>query len=252
MTRLLPAGSGEISSFENSARADSLFVNRKLGFSADRPAGLPCEWTTFLMQGFTHEVVRTKKVQLHKEKRRGGFNCINSKNDPTLANLTKNNGYCIPISVDKDDPCYGNQVKSLNYVRHFTVLDDCKLSLTPSALNMETSFMDCKLLYNNASLNHMLDNGGRVDVGNFDLMKELLVGYDERSSQFSGLFISFIKFYEYHNLIHTELLKSRSFLSLQDFLLEVRKIVCATYQILIVNLISSFLSEFLIIFNEFF
>lgn len=246
LPRILPAGPGDVSGSNRSARLDSLLVNQILGFSSERPTGFNNEMTTFAIQIMTHEIIRSKKVQVHKEKRGGGFKCCNPKNDSTLANLIKLNKYCIQIPVGKDNSCYGNQINCLSYVQSFKVLDNCTLSLNPSVLNWETSFLDCRLLYNNNSLQHMADNGGKVRTDDFEKLKEILVGYDERSMQFSALFLFLSYFYEFHNKVCDELKKNEiaKNLSPADFLKEVRKIVCATFQKILVELIASILREF--------
>lgn len=174
--------------------------------------------------------MKTKKAQINSEKRDGGFNCINPKNDPTLANLIKINKYCIPISVKSDDPCYGNQVKLLNYIKTMKTLDSCKLELYPPSTNFETSFMDCKLIYNEYSLPHLDSNGGKFDANNFEKMKEVLVEYDERTMQIPGLFLYINFFVKLHNQVFDKLANFKPSLNQQKLSFESRKIVCGIFQ----------------------
>lgn len=243
MVRMLPAGPGDP---VRSPRADSLLVKRLMGFTSERLSGIHSDKMTIVLQAVTHEMIRTKKVQLFKDKRSGGFNCCNPKNDSTLSNLIRANKYCLPIPVNKDDSCYGNQAAPLNYMKSSKVLNNCKLDLNPTALNWETSFLDCKLLYNPISLKHMAENGGKVRTDDFDVLKSILLGYDPRSGQFSSLFLYLSNYYRLHNFVADELAKSRSSLKAPEFLLEVRKIVCAVYQKLIIELVASILREFVL------
>lgn len=249
MIRLFPAGPDDFSG--STARSDSLKVTSKLGIITDRPPGFNSEMTTVALQILTHELMKTKKVQLFSEKRDGGFNCINPNNDPVLADLIKKNRYCIPISVKSGDPCYGARVKLLNYIKSLKSLDSCKLELYPASTSFQTSVFDCKLIYNELSLPHLDANGGQFDADNFEKMNEILVGYDERSMQIPGLFLFLNFFVKFHNIVFAELASVHTSLSPQALSFESRKIVCAVFQKIMVDLVLEILrqSEQSVLFN---
>jgi Animal haem peroxidase len=124
-----------------SARFDSLSANDAKGRNDQKVPEVNSDMSTAIGQIITHELMKTKKSQLYEDKRKGGFNCCNPKNDSTLANYININKYCLPINVKNNDPCYGNVVKKLNYIRSILSLDNCLLNSTamPGKINLRNT-----------------------------------------------------------------------------------------------------------------
>lgn len=175
-------------------------------------------------------MMKTKKAQLTSSKRFSGFNCCNPRNDSNLTNLIEMNDYCWPIIVKNDDPCYGNKVKCLNYIKSMKALNNCKLGETAMPINFHTPVIDAELIYHRSSLEHLQTNGGKFAVDDFTILKELLVGYDDRTSQLPGLFL-FLKFFvRIHNIIFDELSRVRKEMSVENRSQLARTITTALYQ----------------------
>lgn len=234
MIRLLPAFFDETINY--TSRADSLTVSEKLG-TKTRPPGFNNDMTNVALQILAHELMKTKKYQVYSAKRDGGINCVNSDDDPRLAELISMNKYCIPIPVKKNDTCYRGQQKFLNYLKSIKSLDSCNLDLTPAPTNFETSFIDCKLIYSERSLAHLDTNGGKFDDENFKAMHDIIVGYDERSMQLPGLFLFLNYFVKLHNVIFEELKKLKPKLSSEVLASESRKAVCGIFQKIIIDIV---------------
>lgn len=58
-----------------SARFDALSGNDVKGRNDQKVPEINSDMSTSIGQIITHELMKTKKVQLHTDKRKGGFNC---------------------------------------------------------------------------------------------------------------------------------------------------------------------------------
>lgn len=186
--------------------------------------------STALGQIFTHELMKTKKSQLYGNKRKGGFNCCNPKDDSNLTNFINVNKYCLPITVRSPDPCYGSSVKNLNYIRSIRSLDNCRLDSTAMPENFHTSVVDFELIYNELSLPHLVANGGKFNLSNFFQIKEILVGYDERSMQLPGLLVILNFFIKFHNSVFDEFKRLNPSMNNSAISFEARKLTTAAFQ----------------------
>lgn len=229
---------------QESARTDSIVANNQKGSSEEKVIEINSDWFTMIGQILTHDFMKTKKAQLYKDKRSGcGFNCCNPKNDTKIAELIKANRLCLPIKVAEGDPCL--QGNCLNYVRNCQTVSNCDLDSSPMLTNFHTPSLDAELIYNEYSLRHLEENGGKFDINNFDKMSEIIVGFDARSMQLPGLFIYLNCFCRFHNLIFDELKKFKgSFMSDTAIGFEARKFTTAVYQKIfkdaVVNLMRKF------------
>jgi hypothetical protein len=181
--------------------------------------------------------MKTKKIQLHSDKRKGGFNCCASKSafpDSKLFNST-NNENCNPIDVKSGDPCYGNIVNCLNYISSFRSFDNCQIDKSATHLNFHNAVTDCELIYNELSLPHLEANRGKFAVNDFSQMKKILVDYDERSMQLPGLLVFLHFLLNLHNSIVDEFRKVKPTMSVTAATFEARKITCGVFQNIILE-----------------
>lgn len=163
------------------ARFDSLSANDAKGRNDLKALEVNSDMSQSIGQVITHEYMKTKKVQLHSDKKKGGFNCCNQKNDSTLASLIARNPNCMPITTKSNDPCYGNFGNCLNYIRSFRSFDNCQLNKSSMHLNFHNAPADFELIYNSRSIIHLEKNLGKFNIENFTQVEDILVGYDDRS-----------------------------------------------------------------------
>jgi hypothetical protein len=157
-------------------------------------------------------------------------------------NLIKNNPHCVPIPISKSEPCYGGTIDCMHYAKPMHAFQQCNISAAPSApINFHTPYLDFELLYNDKSLKHLANNKGFFDVKNPSKMKEILVGFDDRSGQLPGLFFFLITFAEVHNIIINDFQKilPNTPSSIQQSILETRKAITAIFQKLMVDALLS-------------
>jgi hypothetical protein len=226
-----------------SARFDSLSANDAKGRNDQKVPEVNSDMSTAIGQIITHEFMKTKKAQLYGNKRKGGFNCCNLKNDSVLTNFINVNKYCLPISVKPLDPCYGNFVKKLNYIKSIRSLDNCQLDSTAMPENFHTSFVDFELIYNELSLSHLEANGGKFNINNFLQIKEILVGYDERSMQLPGLLIFLNFFTKFHNSVFDEFTRLKKSASISTIMIDARKLTTAAFQKILLDYFISVLRK---------
>lgn len=229
LIRLFDSGVGDYTKHP-SARLESSLLKDQFGFDDSKPPGFNNDMATMIVQVLTHETLNTKKAQHMTEQRGGGYNCCNPKNDTFLAGLIKMNPNCMPVDIPQNDFCYGNTIKSLNYIAAFKVLDECKLTAHPLSKNFETAFIDGNLVYNKQSLDKLNANGGKFNVNNIDEMKAHIVNYDERSMLLPGLFIFLNLFTFFHNIIFDNFKALKPFLNSSQLMFESRKLTTAAFQ----------------------
>lgn len=226
----------------DSARTDSVSANEVKGFNQAKDPSVNSEMSTMIGQILTHEFFKTKKCQFGTVGHIPGFNCCNMQNDTFLAQLIALNQYCYPIDVKANDTCFANQVRCLNYIKSLKSLNNCKLDETTMPINFHSPVFDCELIYNDLTLAHLARNG-KFDVENFPLMRDMLVGYDDRSMQLPGLFIFLNFFTRLHNLVFDQLKIARITFSNAVLSLEARKITCAIYQKIFLDFLINILRE---------
>ena len=215
---------------DESARFDALSANDAKGRNDGRAIEIHSDMSTSIGQIITHEAMKTKKVQLHSDKRKGGFNCCNKKNDSTLASLIAKNPNCMRINTKSNDPCFGNSENCLNYIRSFRSFDNCQLNKSSLHINFHNAVADFELIYNSRSISHLEKNGGRFNIENFAQMEDILVGYDDRSMQLPGLLIFLHTFLKFHNMVFDEFRKFRPTTSANVLSFEARKVATAVFQ----------------------
>lgn len=255
-----------------SPRSDSVFTNNQRGINNNRflnnqflnfrnfywhdfikciissNTSLPAitnEMATYLIQLFTHEVMNSRKAQLLPSKLKGGFNCCNPSNDPFKQKLISANPCCAPIKVQSNDQCYGNSVSCLNYIKLMKSFYNCQLDETALPINFHTPYMDCELIFNWRSQQHLDQNGGKFDASNNDKMAEIFIGFDGRSGMLPTLIHLLTLFARFFNIIFDELRKTRPSASSQSLSFEARKITCAAYQRIMLEALAGILSMIL-------
>lgn len=226
------------------ARFHALTANVAKGRNDQKVPEINSDYSTAIGQIITHEFLLTKKAQLYSNKRQGGFNCCNPQNNSTLANFININKNCLSIGIKSNDPCFGNSVNCLNYIRSFKSFYNCQLNSTAMLQNFHTAVIDLELIYNELSQPHLDSNGGKFNVKNFTQMKDILVGYDERSMQLPGLLIYLFFFVDFHNAIFDQLKKTRPSISNKIICLEARKLTTAAFQKVLLDYFSSVLRKF--------
>jgi Animal haem peroxidase len=87
-------------------------------------------------------------------------------------------------------------------------------------------------------------NGGKFNIANFLQIKEILVGYDERSMQLPGLLIFLNFFTKFHNLIFDELNRFKKTWNVSTISFEAQKITTAAFQKTLLDYFQSVLREF--------
>jgi len=225
------------------ARMISLFANDAKGKTEEKIPEVNSDMSTMIGQIMTHEMLMTKKVQIFDKKREGGYNCCPNPTDPDLVNLANINKYCMPINISQNDVDYKGRISCLNYIKSLKTLDNCKTGKTPLPINFHTPYIDCELIYNDGTLEHLKINNGKFAVKNLTAMKDILVGYDDRSQQLPGLFL-YLNFYtKIHNLIFDELKKFKTKLNATEVLFETRKLVTGIYQKIFLDYVLSVISK---------
>lgn len=219
------------------ARSDSLSANDIKGLIDQKVPEVNSDMSTAVGQLLTHELMKTKKIQLGSDKRKGGFNCCNQK-------CAENNTYCMPVDVKSSDPCFGNSVNCLNYIKSLKSLNNCKLDSTALPINFHTPVFDAELIYNERSLKHLKETG-KFNVENFEQMKDILVGFDDRSMQLPGLMIYLNFFTRFHNIVFDEFNKFRGFLGKDVLAAEARKLTTAVYQKIYLDYLLTLLRKFI-------
>ncbi|KAG5668187.1 hypothetical protein PVAND_016137 [Polypedilum vanderplanki] len=222
-----------------SARTDSIKANAARGSDDTLQTETPNDMSTMAFQILTHELLMTVKTQITNDSEGGGFNCCNDKNDSFIGNLIKKNKYCIPISVKSNDDCYSGKTQCINYIRSFRSFDRCDISNAPSLVNFHTPYIDCELIYNEKTLKHLEENDGFFAFENDTKIIEILVGYDRRSMQLPGLLIYLSFYVRLHNNLVTEFLSVQPKISKASAMFEARRITCAVFQKLAIDLIKT-------------
>lgn len=228
----------------DSARFHALTANVAKGRNDQKVPEINSDYSTAICQIMTHEFLLTKKAQLYSNKRNGGFNCCNPENNSALANFINVNKHCLPIGVKSNDPCFGDKVNCLNYIRSFKSFNNCQLNSTAMLQNFHTPVIDLELIYNNYSQPHLDSNGGKFNVRNFTEMKNILVSYDERSQQLPGLLIYLFFFLDFHNAIFDQLKTTRPSISNTIISFEARKLTTAAFQKNLIDYFNSVLRKF--------
>lgn len=156
----------------------------------------------------------------------------------------------MPIELKSTDPCYAGKLKCLSYVKSFRAFNQCNINEAPSLVNFHTPYIDCELIYNPKSLEHLQQNGGIFDIENTPKMQEILVGFDARSSQLPGLFLYLSFYIRLHNALFIEFMTVNPKMSVTDASFESRRITCAVFQKIVISLIQSVMGKNLIIFKK--
>jgi hypothetical protein len=218
---------------QESARFDSTIANDEKGRNSQRFPEINSDKSTAIGQLLTHEFMKTKKNQLHSDKRKGGFNCCAPKNehpDSKLSKSIKSNINCDPISVKSKDSCYANFANCLNYIKSFRSYDNCQINASPNLVNFHNAPIDLELVYNELSLAHLSQNGGKFNVKDFVQMKKILVDYDERSMQLPGLLVVLHSYANFHNAIFDQLKRFKFSSDDATISFEARKITTGVFQ----------------------
>lgn len=228
----------------DSSRSDSLSANDIKGVNDQKVPEVNSDMSTAIGQSLTHEKIKSKKIQLWPNKGLGGFDCCNFRNDSKLAESLKMNKFCKCVVIKAGDKCYGNKVLGLNFIKTFKTLENCKLEIAPLPRNFHSVFLDSELFYNKAALEHLEKNGGIFQVDNFDLMREIIVSYDDRSMQLPVLFLIQINHYKLHNILVAEMKRVKGFMSNSAIAFEVRKLVVAIAQKTYIDYLRTILRKF--------
>lgn len=117
-------------------------------------------------------------------------------------------------------------------------------------MNFHSSFLDCELFYNPISKIHRDANFGKYKVDDYPTMKAMLDTYDHRTSMTPILFRIIICYLRVHNIIFDEFKRNFPTLSNDNLAAETQKFVCAAYQTINVNYISSILRKMRLIRNK--
>lgn len=159
----------------------------------------------------------------------------------SLISLIKKNIYCSPITTKSNDPCFGNIVNCLTYHESFRSFDNCQIDSSATPTNFHTATIDFELLYNEISIAHLEQNRGIFNIKNFAQMKEIIVGFDERSMQLPGLLVYLHQFVNFHNLVFNELKTFNPSKTVQALGFEARKITTAVFQNIFLDFFKSVL-----------
>lgn len=228
------------------ARDDAVFANDRKGKNTNEFPETNNDEASMVAQLLTHEMVKTKKAQVSENATGGGFQCCNPQNDPFIDDLIEMNEYCHPIKVKPTDKCFGN-VGCLNFIQPLNSMrPGCPLDVPPTPINFETPYLDAQLIYGDASLDHLDANSCRFDLSDFSTIKDLIVGYDDRSQQLPPLFQFLHFFFIAHNRIidRFEDIHGNN-IDIDDLCFETQKLVTALYQKVYLDLVKNVLREFI-------
>lgn len=230
------------------ARDDAVFANDRKGKNTAEFPETNNDEASMVAQLLTHEMVKTKKAQVSQNATGGGFNCCNPRGDPFIDDLIELNEYCHPIKIKPTDKCFGN-VGCLNYIQSLNSMrPGCSLDVPPTPTNFETPYLDAQLIYGDAALDHLDANFCRFNLNDFSAIKDLIVGYDERSQQLPPLFQFLHFFFIAHNRIidrFEEIHENDEDLDIDDLCFETQKLITALYQKVYLDLVKNVLRKFI-------
>jgi hypothetical protein len=216
--------------------------NKQKGeFSNKREPLIINDYALVSWQLFTHETMKTFKAQHTPHEHEAGFACCSKNNDSMIENVIKVNPHCRPIKVtDSTDSCYAGKTNCLHYMSSLEAYPQCNIEEAHTApINGHTPFIDFELLFNEKGLKHIDENNGTFDLKNLKIMKEIIIGYDERSMQLPGLFLILANYADFYNKMFGEILSLKPSLGVKGASFEARKLVTALYQKLNVDLVKS-------------
>lgn len=217
-------------------REDSIIGNdEKGGHDEKRVPAINNDFSVILWQVLTHELMLTKKPQFSSEGGDAGFNCCKMNNSDYHESLIKRNPQCLPITIAKNDSCFGGKTDCIHYSKPMQAFHECRLDQPSAPLNFHTPVFDFELLFNDLTLEHLRGNGGFFDTKNATKMKKLFVGYDERSGQLPGLFLFVLSFAEFHNVVARQLIQLRPSLDQAQLILEARKATTGVFQKIMIS-----------------
>jgi hypothetical protein len=236
----------ESTTYKFSARSDSQFANsaKKSGTTSAEKMSIVNEQTTTLGQLFTHDLIKTARVQAQADKAKGGMNCCET-GDSKADEIISKNPDCFPIKVDGTDRCYkSDNIKCLNYFQLMRGMSSsCSIEKLATPINTNTPYIDAEPIYNNLTIKHLLENKGKFQLDDIDTMQKLILKYDERNGQIPGTFIYIEQIFELHNIIFDKIQETRTDFKVTKVLDRVRMLVTAVYQKLFVDMAIELLHE---------
>lgn len=156
-----------------------------------------------------------------------------------MENLVTKNQDCRPIKIDGKDSFYNGTTDCLHYAKSIESFDQCNISTTSSPINGHDPFINLELIFNEKAMNHLANNKGLFDINNTQAMKEIFVGFDERSMQIPGLMMVLHFFAQFYNKMFAEIIGLKPSLGIEGSKSEARKITTAIEQKLMVDLVKS-------------
>lgn len=181
--------------------------------------------------------MKTFKIQYSPNGGDAGINCCTKNKD--ASNLFSKTNDCHPIQLEQNDTCYNGQVSCLHYTRSLEAIPQCNLSQRANQVNFHDPYINLELLFNEPALKHLELNNGLFNLENTTVMKEILVGFDERSMQIPGIFLILSFFADFYNQRFKEILSIKPSLGVDGASFESRKLTTALYQKLTVDLVKS-------------
>lgn len=131
------------------------------------------DWTNGFSQLMAHDSMRHVKYQTAGGGT--GYSCC-SGTDPGKINYNSKNLNCQPIPVAGNDTTYGpKNVTCLNYIRTMLTHQQCQVQQEAQPVNMHTPFLDLEQVYNKPMWDHLNSNGGKFNLNNATLMKQLIL-----------------------------------------------------------------------------
>lgn len=151
----------------------------------------------------------------------------------------KLNPDCRPIKIESNDTCYKGTTDCLHYTKSLESYYQCNISSPSAPINGHDPFINLELLFTEKGLDHLSKNLGLFDINNITVMKDLLVGFDERSMQIPGLMLILSFYAQFYNKMFTEIKQLKPSLGLEATIFEARKITTAIEQKMMVDLVKS-------------
>lgn len=105
--------------------------------------------------------------------------------------------------------------------------------------NFHTPYLDFELLYNQFTLQHLNDNGGKFDADNSTKMTEILVAFDERSMQIPLFLMILTAYARLHNIAFDQIQQSKPLLSSQALSLIAQQVTTSVYQKIIIDAVTN-------------
>lgn len=153
--------------------------------------------------------------------------------------LIKKYPQCLPIKISKNDTCFGGKTDCFHYSKPMQAFNQCRLDKPSAPINFHTAVFDFELLFNDLTLEYLKTNGGFFDTKNDTKMKELFVGYDDRSGQLPGLFLFLLSFADFYNVVARQLIQLRPSLSQAQMIFEARKATTGVFQKIMIGAVKS-------------